>query len=59
LTTELLVAAKHILVVPYEDKAIELRKKLEAFAGNLDRDLLLEIQAEQGMIFVPDIHRSI
>jgi len=58
LTTELLVAAKHILVVPYEDKAIKLRKKLEAFAGNFDRDLL-EIQAEQGIIFVPDIHRSI
>jgi len=57
LTTEPLVAAKHILVVPHEDKAIELRKKLDAFAKNFNWDL--EIQAEQGMIFVPDIHCSI
>jgi len=52
---ELLVTAKHVLVVPHKDKAIELRKKLDTFAGNFDRDLLIEIRAEQGLIFVPDI----
>jgi len=52
LTTELLVTAKHILVVAHMDKAIELRKKLDAFAGNFDRDLLIEIRAEQGLISV-------
>jgi len=55
LTTESLVTAKHILVVPHKDKAIELRKKLDVFAGNFDRDLLIEIRAEQGLIFVSDI----
>jgi len=49
--TELLVAAKHVLVAPHKDKAIELRKKLDVFAGNFDRDLLIEIRAEQGLIF--------
>ena len=56
LTTQSIIAAKHILVVPHKDKAIELRKKVDAFAGNFGRDLLLEIRAEQGLIFVPDIH---
>ena len=56
LTTESLVAAKYVFVAPHKDKAIELRKKLDAFAGNFGRDLLLEIRAEQGLIFVPDIH---
>ena len=56
LTTESLVAAKHVLVVPHKDKAIELRKKLDTFARNFDRDLLIEIRAEQGLIFVFDIH---
>ena len=55
LTTELLVAAKHVLIVPHKDKAIELRRKLDTFAGNFGRDLLIEIRAEQGLIFVPDI----
>jgi len=50
LVTESLVAAKHILVVPHKDEAIGLLKKLDAFAGNFDRDILLEIRAEQGMI---------
>jgi len=58
-TTESLMAAKHILVVPHKDKAVELRKKLDAFARNFDRDLLIEIRTEQGLIFVPNIHRSI
>jgi len=50
LTTESLVAAKYLLAAPHKDKAIELRKKLDAFVGNFDRDILLEIRAEQGMI---------
>jgi len=49
------VAAKHILVVPHKEKAIEL---LDGFAGNFDWDLL-EIRAEQGLVFVSDVHRSI
>ena len=55
-TTQSFVIAKHILVVPHKDKAIELRKKLDGFAGNFDRDLLVEIRTEQGLVFVPDIH---
>jgi len=50
LVTESLVAAKHILVVPHKDEAIGLLKKLDAFARNFDRDLLIEVRAEQGMI---------
>jgi len=56
LTAESLVAAKYILVVPHKDKAIELQEKLDTFMGNFDRDLLIEIRAEQGLIFVPDIY---
>jgi len=50
LVTESLVAAKYILVVPHKEKTIGLLKRLDAFAGNFDRDILLEIRAEQGMI---------
>jgi len=35
-TTELLVTAKHILVVPHKHKAIDLQKKLDAFTRNFD-----------------------
>ena len=55
LSTESLAAAKHILVLPHRDKAVDLWKKLNAFAGNFDRDLIIDIRAEQGMIFVPHI----
>ena len=54
--TELLITAKHILVVPHKDKAIELQKKLDTFTGNFGQDLLIEIRAEQGLVFVHDIH---
>ena len=54
--TELLVTVKHILVVPHKNKAIDLWKKLDAFTRNFDRDLLVEVQAEQGLVFVPDIY---
>ena len=46
---------KHILVVAQKDEASGLQKKLDAFAQNFDRDLLIEIRAEQGLIFVSDI----
>jgi len=50
-----LVVAKHILVVPHKDEATELRKKMDTFAGQFDRDLLIEIRTEQGLVVVPDI----
>ena len=46
---------KHILVVAQKDEASGLQKKLDAFAQNFDRDLLIEIQAEQGLILVSDL----
>jgi len=54
-TTQSLVAAKHILVVPRNDQVIGLWKKLNTFAQNFDRDFLVEIRAVQDLIFVPDI----
>ena len=53
--TDMLIAAKHIFVVPHQDKATELRKKIDLFTGNFDRDLI-EIRAEQGLVFMYDIH---
>jgi len=29
---------------------------MDAFAGHFDRDLLIEIRAEQGLVFVPRLH---
>ena len=46
-TTELLVADKCILAVPQRDQAVELRKKLDTFAGNFNRDLVIKTLAEQ------------
>jgi len=53
--TESLVAAKHIIVVPHKDKAIELWKKLDTFAGKFDRDVPKEIQEKPGLVFMSDI----
>jgi len=55
--TELLVTAKHILFVPHKDQAIQLRKKLDTYAGIFDPDVLKEIREERGLFFMPDIHR--
>ena len=55
LSTESLATAKHILILPHRDKAVDLWKKLNAFAGNFDWNLLIDIRAEQGMIFVPHV----
>ena len=46
LTTESLIAAKHILV-PYETEAIELRKKVDGFRDQLVADLAIEIRVAQ------------
>ena len=54
--TDMLITAKHIFVAPHQDKTIELQKKIDTFTGNFDQDLLIEIQAEQGLVFVHDIH---
>ena len=53
-----MVTAKHILVVPHKDKAVELRQELDAFVGNFDRNLLIEVRAEQGLILVSNIHST-
>jgi len=55
LTTHSLITAQHVLVVTNKEKAIELQDKLDAFARNFDRDLLIEIRTEQGLIFVSGI----
>jgi len=47
------VLAKHILVAAQKDKAIELRERLDVFAKNFDRALLIEIRLEQGLVSIP------
>jgi len=54
--TESSVAAKHVLVVPHKEQAIELKDKLDTFKDKLDRHLAIDIREEQGLVFVPDIH---
>ena len=52
-TTEPLVAAKHILVVPHKDEAIELRKKVDGFRERFTVDLTVEVRIGQGVVPVP------
>ena len=52
-TTELLVAANHILVVPHKDEAIELRKKVDGFRERFTVDLTVEVRIGQGVVCVP------
>jgi len=40
-----------------KEKVTELKDKIDAFKDKFDRHLLIEIQEEQGVDFVPDIHR--
>ena len=40
-----------------KEKATELKDKFDAFKDKFDRHLLIEIREEQGVDFVPDIHR--
>jgi len=51
--TELLVAAKHILVVPHKDRAIELQRDLDGFRERFMLDLMIEVQLRQGLVLVP------
>jgi len=51
--TDLLVAAKHILVLPHKDKAIELQKNVDEFRKRFVVDLMSEVRIGQGLAFVP------
>ena len=53
LTTESMVAAKHILVAAHKDKAIELRRNLDEFRERFVVDLMVEVQIGQGLVSVP------
>jgi len=53
LTTESLAAAKHILVLPHKDKAIELWRNLDEFRERFVVDLMVEVRIGQGLVFVP------
>ena len=48
--TESVVPVKYILVAAQKDKVIELRDNLNDFAKRFDRDLLIEIRVEQGLV---------
>jgi len=51
--TESLVAAKHILVLPHKDRAIELQRNLDGFRERFVLDLMIEVQLRQGLVPVP------
>jgi len=51
-----LAPVKYIFVDSQEEKATELKDKLDAFKDEFDRHLLIEILAKQGLVFAPDIH---
>jgi len=51
--TESLVAAKHILVLPHKDRAIELQRNLDGFRERFVLDLMIEVQLRQGLALVP------
>ena len=53
LTTELLAAAKHILVLPHKDKAIESQRNLDELRKRFVVDLIQEVQIGQGLVFAP------
>ena len=48
-----MVPVKYILVAAQKDKVIELRDNLNDFAKRFDRDLLIELRVEQGLVSVP------
>jgi len=51
--TESLVAAKHILVLPHKDRAIELQRNLDGFREKFVLDLMIEVQLRQGLVLAP------
>ena len=54
-----LAPVKYIFVDSQKEKAIELKDKLDAFKDKFDRNLAIDIRVEQGLVFIPDIHRPI
>ena len=48
-----MVPVKYILVSAQKRKAIELQDNLDAFTDKFDRDLLIEIFVEQGLLSLP------
>jgi len=50
---ESVIPVKYILVAVQKCKENELRDNLDAFADKFDRDLLIEIFVEQGLVSVP------
>jgi len=54
-----LAQVKYIFVDSQKEKAIELKDKLDAFKDKFDRNLVIDIRVEQGLVFIPDIHRPI
>ena len=55
--TDQLAPVKYVFVDSQKERAIGLRDKLDAFKDKFDRDLLIEILAKQGLVFVSDIRR--
>jgi len=54
-----LAQVKYIFVDSQKEKATELKDKLDAFKDKFDRNLAIDIRVEQGLVFIPDIHRPI
>jgi len=50
---ESLTAAKHVLVLPHKDRAIELQRNLDGFRERFVLDLMIEVQLRQGLVLVP------
>jgi len=50
LTTESFITAKHILVLPHKDKAIELRRNVDEFRERFVVDLMVEVRKGQGLV---------
>ena len=50
---ESLAAAKHVLVLPHKDRAIELQRNLVGFRERFVLDLMIEVQLRQGLVLVP------
>jgi len=55
--TDQLAPVKYVFVDSQKEKAIGLRDKLDGFKDKIDRDLLIEVLAKQGLVFVSDLHR--
>jgi len=47
------VLVRYILVAAQKGRATGLRERLDVFAKNFDRALLIEIRSEQGLVSMP------